>query len=410
MSISTEPSTGTGSLLIPFSFAQFFIAPLFNPGGTEREMQAVDSEYKMGLRDDGRRAYRVRQVTVNPAHPSAKFGCGNLETLGGRPDIRDRLLAFHEQYYSANIMKLAVYGRESLDQLALWVEQLFSVVPDKQVAPPQWRGIPIWSGAPVAVYAKTLMDVAQLTVNWRVPEQQHLLRSKPYEYVTHLLGHESAGSLLALLKSRNWATGLGAHCDIFDDDPTFSVSASLTDEGRLHYQEVVRLVFAYINMLRGRDVEQWIWEEGKQLADIGFKWAEKHSSSSRASNLAGDMHLFSPEHILDGGITMDSFDAAAIRAILDSLTADNFRLMLAAKDFGGLSGLGDLSVEWQVEKWYSVEYAVQRLTEKTVRSLAEAGGMDELFLPAPNRYIPSDFEVVIKEPSAVPFLLACVYC
>ena len=361
-------------------------------------MLAVDSEYKRGFRDDGRRFHRVQQVTSNPAHPFSKFGCGNLETLGGRPDIRDRLLAFHEQYYSANIMKLVVYGRESLDQLAEWVERLFSAVPDKQVVLPQWKGIPIWTNSPTAIYAKTLMDFMLLNLKWLVSEQQRLLRSKPYEYVTHLLGHEGTGSLLAFLKSRNWATALGTYCDVFDDDPTFNVSISLTDKGRLHYQEVIRLVFAYINMLRGREVERWIWEEGKQLADIGFKWAEKRSSSSRASSLAGNMHVFSPEHILDDGVTMDSFDEAAIRAILDSLTPDNFRFILAAKDFD------DLDVEWQLEKWYRVEYAMQSLAADTVKSLAEAGSVSELFLPVPNRYIPSDFEVAIKEPAAVSFL------
>ena len=33
-------------------FAQFFVAPLFNREYVEREMNAVDSEYKLGLKDD----------------------------------------------------------------------------------------------------------------------------------------------------------------------------------------------------------------------------------------------------------------------------------------------------------------------------------------------------------------------
>ena len=40
-------------------------------------------------------------------------------------DIRAELLKFHEKYYSANMMKLVVLGRESPEQLTKWVALLF---------------------------------------------------------------------------------------------------------------------------------------------------------------------------------------------------------------------------------------------------------------------------------------------
>jgi len=36
-------------------FSQFFKEPLFTEEATDREMNAVDSEYKKNLSDDGRR-------------------------------------------------------------------------------------------------------------------------------------------------------------------------------------------------------------------------------------------------------------------------------------------------------------------------------------------------------------------
>lgn len=42
-------------------------------------------------------------------NPQRKFMIGNLATLN-KPDIRDDLLKFYERYYSANVMKLIVYG------------------------------------------------------------------------------------------------------------------------------------------------------------------------------------------------------------------------------------------------------------------------------------------------------------
>ena len=75
-------------------FAQFFVAPLFDPAYVEREANAVDSEYRLGLKDDGRREYDVLRELVRPDHPLAKLGVGNLQTLDvARGGLRADLLA-----------------------------------------------------------------------------------------------------------------------------------------------------------------------------------------------------------------------------------------------------------------------------------------------------------------------------
>ena len=53
-------------------------------------------------------------------------------------------------------------------------------------------------------------DLRSLSVVWSMPSVQPLHRTKPHRYLSHLLGHESEGSLLSLLKSRNWVDSLVA--------------------------------------------------------------------------------------------------------------------------------------------------------------------------------------------------------
>ena len=50
-------------------FAQFFIAPRFDADYVEREKNAVEAEYQMGLKSDPRRGLDVLQAVMNPAHP-----------------------------------------------------------------------------------------------------------------------------------------------------------------------------------------------------------------------------------------------------------------------------------------------------------------------------------------------------
>ena len=54
-------------------FAQFFIAPNMDARYVERERNAVEAEYQMGLKSDTRRGFDALQANMNPAHPSASL-------------------------------------------------------------------------------------------------------------------------------------------------------------------------------------------------------------------------------------------------------------------------------------------------------------------------------------------------
>lgn len=97
-------------------FAQFFLKPLFTESATEREVNAVDSEHVKNIPSDAWRLSQLEKSTSDPKHPYSKFGTGNKETLDVIPkekgiNVREELLKFHEKWYSANLMTLAVLGQ-----------------------------------------------------------------------------------------------------------------------------------------------------------------------------------------------------------------------------------------------------------------------------------------------------------
>ena len=55
-------------------------------------------------------------------------------------DVRAAVAEFHAAHYSANLMRLAVYGRNSLDELQSMVTELFSEVPNQQLPVPSFPG------------------------------------------------------------------------------------------------------------------------------------------------------------------------------------------------------------------------------------------------------------------------------
>eukprot|EP00960_Hanusia_phi_P002949 87728-Hanusia_phi.AAC.1 len=128
-------------------FSQFFVSPLFTATAVSREINAVDSENSKNLQTDSWRFNQLEKVRANPEHPVAKFGTGNKETLETElkkmgKDAREELLKFYDKFYSANMMSLAVIGKEDLHTLQSWVVELFSSIPNKDVMPPEER----WAG------------------------------------------------------------------------------------------------------------------------------------------------------------------------------------------------------------------------------------------------------------------------
>jgi len=98
-----------------FSFAQFFLSPLFTASSTDRELEAVNSEYEGNLFKDVWRISQLEKSTSDPQHPYSGFSIGNSESLRTTPkqrgiDIRQVLLDFHKAEYSSNRMSLAVLG------------------------------------------------------------------------------------------------------------------------------------------------------------------------------------------------------------------------------------------------------------------------------------------------------------
>ena len=55
-------------------------------------------------------------------------------------------------------------------------------------------------------YIAPVKDRHSLSVTWQIPSQTDQWRSKPCDYLAHLIGHEAQGSILASLKAKSWAT------------------------------------------------------------------------------------------------------------------------------------------------------------------------------------------------------------
>ncbi|KAI8639740.1 Metalloenzyme, LuxS/M16 peptidase-like protein [Parasitella parasitica] len=376
-------------------FSHFFIDPLFSESCTDRELRAVDSEHKKNLQSDCWRIAQVEKCLSNPDHPWHLFETGNLETLMENPkklglDIRQELLKFHENYYSANIMKLTVIGREPLDQLTEWAVEKFSSVTDKNIPVPSFPGHPLTRNELMTqIFVKSVKKNHTFDITFPFPDQNPYYESQPAHYISHLTGHEGPGSILSFLKKKNWATYLSSGmCFSGIGFGFFHIGIDLTEQGLAHYEDVVVAIFEYIEMVKENGVKKWIFDEIKTLAEMDFKFSDKCPPSEYTSFLSQQMQeCLPPQWTISGSALLRKYDPALIEQHLALLDPENFRLTLACQEFP--NGVQPT----KVEKWYSTDYEVLPLSKELMSRLAHISMNDEFCLPAINEFIPSNLDV-----------------
>ena len=369
-------------------FAPFFSSPNFDSAYVDRERNAVESEYRLKIKNDSRRQWDVLREQFNQQHPQSKFAVGNLDTLADRPkqSVRDDLIAMYDQYYSANLMKLVVLGAHSLDELETMVSARFSVIEDKQVRiGPHGKALIESSRLPVEITTKPIKELRELSLMFEIPAVAPQWRTKPAQFVSQLIGREGTGSLLEALKLRGWAESLGAGLGLEDrNSALYTINIGLTTEGFANRTAIVEQVFAWIALIKEEGIEAWRQQELAAMGEINFNYIEKQDSSRYVSTLASRMQNYPVHEVVRAPYLITEFDIEAIDGLLDRLTPDNLIMIKTAPDLQSA----------KLSDFYQVPYTVNPIDSTLKDIWASPRPFADLKLPNKNRFIPSDLRLI----------------
>lgn len=395
-------------------FAQFFVCPLFKKDAMDREVKAVNNEFTGVLQSDQCRLLQLRAHTAKDGHPSRGFGWGNYESLVTKPllsgiNVRDALLQHYKEQYSAERMNLVVIGGQPLLVLENWVTDKFSLVSGGKGARTTYKEF----GKPFVVEEScgklyilpSVRDEHRLSIVFQFPDLQEHYLKKAEDYLSHLLGHEGYGSLLAGLKNRGWATGLSAGTvDQTSAAWLFDITITLTEAGLLadagYGMSAVGLVFEYITMLKSMNPQKWAWDELKKIADMKWQFLEEEEAADYVAQIASDMHIYPVEHALAGSYLHLDFDQGLINELLAQMTPQLVRLELQTRDFEGCLSraradkrLHGISIG--EEPWFSFPFASCSLPSDLVEAWGTTGAWStDLRLPPRNPYLPTNFDII----------------
>ncbi len=366
-------------------FSQFFTAPLFNEEALDKERQAVESEYKLKLNDDSRRLYQVHKELINPKHPFSKFSVGNLETLGDREgkSIRDEIVEFHYNQYSADLMTVTILGPHSLDEMQTWCEDKFSTIPNhqragKSISEPYTTP----SSTALQVWVEPVKEIRKLILTFPMPSMDEYYQSKPLSYFAHLLGYEGDESLMLVLKDAGWITSLSAGGGTSGSNyREFTVSCTLTPEGIEHIDDITQAIFSYIALIEQNGMDEWRYLEKQAVLESAFRFQEPTRAMDLVSHLVVNMQHYTAEDTIYGDFMMTKYDETVLRSLLNYLTPDNLRTTVIAQ-----GGQYD-----QTAKWYSTPYSSAAFTQKQLDLYQTASPM-AFGLPEKNPFICYDLD------------------
>ncbi|XP_015116960.1 insulin-degrading enzyme isoform X2 [Diachasma alloeum] len=382
-------------------FSQFFLKPLFTESMTDLEINAVHSEHEKNIAQDSWRAAQLDKSSADPKHPYSKFGTGNRETLDLTPkaqglNVRDELLKFHGTWYSANIMALSVLGKESLDDLERMVVKMFVEVENKGVDAPEWPDHPFnedhyehkWYIVPVK-------DVRTLNMIFPLPELRDHYKSAPAHYVSHLLGHEGDGSLLSVLKRQGWSNSLvaGKRTAARGGVNFFNVIVDLTEEGITHIDDIISLMFQYINMLKTEGPVRWIFEECRQIAQMDFDFKEKSSPRTYVNQTVQALQKYPMEEVLSAPYLPTEWRPDLITLITDHLVPQKIRIHVVGKAFEPIATESEL--------WYGTKFKKEKIPDSVITRWSSPGLHQDLKFPSKNEFIPTAFEIKANENSHI---------
>jgi insulysin len=409
--------------------AQFFIAPKFETGMVDREIKAIDSEWRNSRTSDAWRNYQFLKAAGNPEHPFANFGCGNLETLtqNNTTSPRPALLEFWKKYYQTFNLRLAVVGYASLDSLQASVERTFGALPysegehrgipveplEDQVFPFEHalyrRGVKAFGPEQLSKYRQIIpvMEARSLKLFFASPPVVDPVahESRPDRIISHLLGHESPGTLHSLLNDLGYIQALSSGITISTNDfSLFSLSLALTPKGLANKDVVLDLAFQWIALISKTAVDpsklplmQEYHDELRQLFVNGFKFRENGDPTDFCSSAAEAMFdtTVTPERILIGSSDQSHYNPATTKAFLERLKPSNCLVVETNSDLAKGSTEDEAFPDgWQTEPRYGSQHRVRDLSLEQMKAWENPEIIDSrLKLPELNQYIPTDFSL-----------------
>ena len=376
-------------------FSDFFKAPKLYPEYTDKEKNAVNAEWSMRREMDFFGQYKLSRAMLG-SHPANRFLIGNLETLGDKDGslLHPQTVEFYNQYYSANIMKVALLSNLPLAEMEKLATKHFSSIANKNIDKPAVTdGLDFSKIGGKRIHYVPNQDVKQLRLDFTIRNNSAQFAVKPNEYITYLLGSEMPGTPAQRLKEMGLIASLNASAtpDLYGNYGSLTIDIELTDAGMKNREGIVATVMQYLELVKQHGVDSKYFSEIQTSLNNQFRFLEKGDEFGYVSNLAAAMQNVPAYNAVNAPFYYEKFDAKAIRDVLQQLTPEHLRVWYISKQEPHDSSL----------HFYDGKYKIAQISAEERLSWEKSPQL-ALNLPAVNRMLPTNFDLTAPVAQSKP--------
>lgn len=369
-------------------------APLLDETYAEKERHTVNAEHQTYFDNDMRKLYALQRYSLNPEHPMARFSTGDLSTLVDKPEshLQQQLEQFFKQNYSANTMKVALTSPRSIkDMEAVAVEYLTQIPNHKITKPVIITPLLTDQYTALEVQMKPTAELKLLEVNFLVPSVKAEYMYQPGGYISRLLGSDHQGGLSDYLQKAGLVESVmaGFYAAQSEQYSQFSLQFKLTEKGLTQQDTVIASLFAYIDLIKDKGINQLQYSEQKKSLDNAFQFLTKSAGFHYVMTLSANMQTYPLQDLLYFPYRLEAFKDGFISQLLGYLTPENSRVFVVSPN----------AFVNQDIPYYQGKYSQAKIAQKRLDQWTKEAKLIEpkMSLPVSNMWLPENFALVENE-------------
>lgn len=311
--------------------AWFFISPLFIKDAVNREISAVDSEFKNSKNSKYFRMEPIMAMFNKEGDYRGRFSCGNDETLR-RDGILEEVIKFWKEEYCASKIKVAVCSAEKLEKINEEIA-VFSRIKNNRLSTTyrsnKFENTIRFDAEKLikhAVHIKPLDSKRELFINICMPSVVEHFKTNSYQFLSFLFTSEESGKFISRLKQANLGTLADMSCEVFIDHVLVKISIELTDSGLENYEDVLNEVSKEFNLyhrmalgaeteLQADSILMKEYERFSKIKHDEFRFLLPGVPLDLVQELAVSMRLYPTEHLLDWPYICSEYSSQLVQDI-----------------------------------------------------------------------------------------------
>ncbi len=373
--------------------SSMLFSPNINDDTIKIGLSEVDKEFASKKDNEWQGILSVIRENVNAKHPGAKFGIGNKDSLAASTiELKEALTKYQEQYYNPRNMSLAVYTNADPKSMRAYIERTFTKDSSliEQVAyyfssllesfDDKPSDLPLFSqetqGSLISI--QTTSQGHSLDLRFEMPPAIDAHTSALYQVIAELIGDETKGSIIARLKQLGLAAELNTVFQGDGQNEVLDLYIRLTDQGRSSTDDVIAVVFDYINMLSSKEIPAYVQTERAQL----LAWKKAVDGRQEVGDWLGELSndmLRKPQVdwvAYKYGATQFTL-ADVTRAITPWLKPERMQAILSSPTVKG---------EHETP-YFNTKYSVAKFDAEKLKSWTSSRNSNELGYPKSNPYL-----------------------